>query len=347
MRQTPPKTEKAKPLTLLSDWKQALKNALTDPLELLEILCLKSDTLPSSLKAALSFPLRVPREFISRIEKGNPTDPLLLQILPLGAEILEVPGFTNDPLEEAHHNPLPGLLHKYQGRVLLITTSVCAVHCRYCFRRNFPYEDQYPSKASSLKILNYIQQDQSIREVIFSGGDPLSQTDSSLDYLLSGLKAIPHLETLRFHSRIPVVLPQRIDTDFVRLFKSVSFNKVMVIHVNHANELNSAVYKALQALKESGFTLLNQSVLLKGINDDLNAQVALQKKLFSYGVLPYYLHLLDRARGTAHFEVSREAAQRLHTEMTLALPGYLVPRLVSEIPGKGSKTLIHSASHSD
>lgn len=318
-------------------WKIALKTAITDPAELLRALDLSPTLLPELLKGQALFPLRVPRNFLARMEKGNPHDPLLLQILPFGLEANAAPGFVEDPLEEQTANPIPGLLHKYHGRVLLIANGLCAVNCRYCFRRNFPYEDHRGTDAGWTRILDYIEKDPSISEVILSGGDPLTLTDSSLKSLFAGLKKIPHLSTVRFHSRIPVVLSERIDADFLALFDHFPFHKVMVLHVNHPNELNKEVHTALSALKNAGFTLLNQSVLLKGINDELDTQVALQKKLFVFGVLPYYLHLLDHAKGTAHFEVDLAHAQQLMAALRLQLPGYLVPKLAREVPGLGAK----------
>ncbi len=326
-------------------WKTALKTAITDPAQLLKMLALPSDLLPELLKGEALFPLRVPLEFVARMEKGNPKDPLLLQILPFGLEAHASPGFVDDPLEEQAANPIPGLLHKYYGRVLLIANGLCAVNCRYCFRRNFPYEDHRSSGAAWTQVLDYIEKDPSISEVILSGGDPLTLTDSSLKSLFLGLQKIPHVSTLRFHSRIPVVLPERIDADFLALFAHFPFHKVMVLHVNHPNELNTAVHTALSALKNAGFTLLNQSVLLKGINDEVDIQIALQKKLFASGVLPYYLHLLDHAKGTAHFEVDLAHAQQLMAALRLKLPGYLVPQLAREVPGLGAKqSLIEPAA---
>lgn len=318
-------------------WKIALKTAITDPVELLQALDLSPNLLPELLKGQALFPLRVPRGFLARMEKGNPRDPLLLQILPFSLEADTVPGFVDDPLEEQAANPVPGLLHKYYGRVLLIANGLCAVNCRYCFRRNFPYEDQRSTDPAWTQVLGYIAKDPSITEVILSGGDPLTLTDSSLQSLFSGLKKLPHVGTVRFHSRIPVVLPERIDSNFLALFEHFPFHPVMVLHVNHPNELNKEVHTALSALKKAGFTLLNQSVLLKGINNTVDIQIALQRKLFSFGVLPYYLHLLDRARGTAHFEVSLPEAQKILATLTCQLPGYLVPKLAREVAGLGAK----------
>lgn len=319
-------------------WKTLLKQSQITPAALLQQLNLPLSMLDDLQIGDKLFPLQATPGFIARMEKGNPNDPLLLQILPLGAEALNPPGFVDDPLDEQSQNPLPGLLHKYNGRVLLITSGACAINCRYCFRRNFPYADNNPGRIGWQAVLDYIRQDTSIHEVILSGGDPLTLTDSSLQNLLSGLEAISHIQTLRIHSRIPIVLPERINSHFGHIFKNTRLNKVMVIHANHPNELDHSVHEALMMLKSLGFHLLNQSVLLKKINDSANVQIALQHKLFAFGVLPYYLHLLDPVKGAAHFETPVKVAQALVQELSKHLPGYLVPKLVKELPGNASKT---------
>lgn len=324
---------------MTQSWKHALKNAITDPRELLKRLELPESLLESFNIGNQLFPLRIPESFLARIEKGNPKDPLLLQALPLQIEAEFTEGFSNDPLEEQTQNPVPGLLHKYQGRVLLITSGVCAINCRYCFRRSFPYKENNPGTEGWQNVLAYIKSDSTISEVILSGGDPLTLTDISLQNLITGLEAISHVTTIRIHSRIPVVLPERIDADFCALFKNIKLEKILVLHVNHANELDAKVKTALYDLKSARFTLLNQSVLLREINDTLTAQIELQRKLFTFGVLPYYLHLLDQVEGTAHFYVSQKEGQILLAEMMKALPGYLVPKLAREIPHELSKTV--------
>ena len=321
------------------DWKILLRNAITDPVELLRILELPINHLAEMHQAQKAFAMRIPHGFVARMQKGNPADPLLMQVLPLGLEMLDVTDFVEDPLEEQAANHVPGLLHKYHGRVLLITNGHCAVQCRYCFRRNFPYQENNPGQKGWQQAFDYIAADSSIEEVILSGGDPLTLTDQSLQTFLTQVQNVPHLTTIRFHSRVPIVLPERIDPHFLALFKNIRLHKIMVIHCNHAQELDSSVQTALQSLKQAGFTLLNQAVLLKGINDTLPAQLDLQKKLFAYGVLPYYLHLLDRAKGAAHFEVDFATAETLIHEMRQHLPGYLVPRLARETAGEGSKTV--------
>ncbi len=322
------------------NWKTLLRDAVTDPAELLQLLNLPADHLTEMRQATNLFTLRVPHGFVARMQKGNAQDPLLLQVLPLGLETLEVPGFVTDPLGEQVANPVPGLLHKYHGRVLLITNGHCAVQCRYCFRRNFAYEDQNPGQKGWRQAFDYIAADPSIHEVILSGGDPLTLTDHSLKGLLAYVQQTPHLKTIRFHSRVPIVLPERIDADFLALFEKVPQQKIMVLHCNHTQELDTSVLKACTALKQAGFTLLNQSVLLKGINDTLQTQLDLQHKLFEYGVLPYYLHLLDHSKGTAHFEVDLVTAEALIQQMRQHLPGYLVPRLARETAGEGAKTVL-------
>jgi EF-P beta-lysylation protein EpmB len=335
-------------------WKLLLRDAITDPAELIGLLELTSEDLSKidelfglnlltaqtvDLNQMASFPMRVPRNFVARMQKKKPFDPLLLQVLPLGLENFNFVDFIADPLEESVANPVPGLLHKYHGRVLLITNGHCAIQCRYCFRRHFEYQEQNPGQRGWQMAFDYIAADPSIHEVILSGGDPLTLTDQSLSGLLTHIQKTPHLKTLRFHSRVPVVLPERIDADFLALFDGVSQNKIMVIHCNHPQELDSNVFDALSKLKQAGFTLLNQSVLLKSINDTATVQIALQHKLFEYGVLPYYLHLLDKTKGVAHFEVGLTQAEQLIDEMRRNLPGYLVPRLARETPGEGSKTV--------
>lgn len=324
----------------MTSWKQSLKNAISDPKVLLQSLDLPASLLDDLNIGHQLFPLRVPQSFVARMEKGNPKDPLLLQVLPLGLEAKIFEGFHKDPLEEQTHNPLPGLLHKYHGRILLIASGACAINCRYCFRRSFPYDENNPGTQGWDAVLQYVRNDPSITEVILSGGDPLSLTDTSLKKLLTGLENIAHVTTVRIHTRMPIVLPERIDEAFCALFAHTRLLKVMVIHANHPNELNAPVATALQKLKHLGFTLLNHAVLLRDINDTAETQIALQRKLFEFGVLPYYLNLLDRAAGTAHFEVSLSEAEILIAKMTAILPGYLVPKLVRETPGEKSKTML-------
>ena len=291
-------------------------------------------------KADILFKTKIPPHFLANIDPNNPHDPLLKQVLPLSAETKTVTGYSHDPLAEAAANPIPGLLHKYHGRVLLIASTTCAIHCRYCFRRSFPYEQNNPGRKDWQKALNYIRQDTSIQEVILSGGDPLTLTDTSLQFLITQLNDIPHLTTLRFHTRIPNVMPERITPDLLKILDQIRLKRVMVIHANHPNEIDSTVKATLAKLKNTGFVLLNQAVLLKDVNDNADTLIQLSKTLFDANVLPYYLHMLDKVNGTAHFEVDLKTAKKLMKEIRAKLPGYLVPQLVQEEPGEPNKTLV-------
>lgn len=323
---------------VLPRWQQALAQAVTDPEELLALLHLDPGLLPAAQTAAGLFPLRVPRGFVARMQRGNPADPLLLQVLPLGLELPDIPGFGADPVGDIASRIAPGVLHKYQGRALLIATGACGVHCRYCFRRHFPYAAETASSHHWQAALSAIRADRSIHEVILSGGDPLSLNDRRLRELTRQLEQIPHVRRLRIHSRQPIVLPERVDAGLLSWLRELRLQKVMVLHANHSRELDHSVAEACRRLRDSGVTLLNQSVLLKGINDSVGALTGLSESLFAAGILPYYLHLLDRVQGAAHFEVPEPQAQALLRQLAAALPGYLVPRLVREIPGHTSKT---------
>ena len=315
---------------------------MTDPEELLTLLQLDLKLLPEALASAQQFPLKVPRGFLARIQKGNMHDPLLQQILPLGKELENTAGYIKDPLKEAEVNPTPGLLHKYHGRVLLTLTGVCAINCRYCFRREFPYEKNNPGKTGWQEAFQYITNDPSISEVILSGGDPLISTDDRLKRMTDLLTTIPHVKRLRIHTRIPIVLPERITTELITWLNALSLQKVIVLHCNHPAEISLPVKEAVQKLTDAGAVLLNQSVLLKGINDEASTLIALSETLFDAGILPYYLHKLDKIQGTAHFDVAPEVAQKLHETMLAHLPGYLVPKWVCEQPGAASKLSFNS-----
>lgn len=322
----------------MTKWKDELKNLLTDVNELWQWLELPPEYLKTAQEAAKIFPLRLTHSYLQRIEKKNLHDPLLKQCLPWHLELAkQPPQYQTDALNEKAATKVPGLLHKYHGRVLLINSGICAINCRYCFRRHFPYETHNTGSPGLEKIIRYIDDDPSIYEVILSGGDPLMMADGALAKLLAALSTITHLKTLRIHSRIPVVLPSRIDSDFLALLEASRFKKVMVLHTNHAQELNNEVARALNDLRAQGWQLLNQAVLLKGVNDHAETLIELQHKLFDHGVLPYYLHLLDRVSGTAHFEVPLSQAQELLWQMMQKLPGYLVPKLATEIPELGCK----------
>lgn len=318
-------------------WRRSLAAAVADPAELLALLELDPALLPAARRAAELFPLRVPRGYVRRMRPGDPADPLLRQVLPLGEELAAVTGFGADPLAEGAASPAPGVLHKYRGRALLVVTGACAVHCRYCFRRHFPYAEHHPGWSGWDEALGYLAADPSISEVILSGGDPLAVSDRRLAELAGRLAEIPHLRRLRVHSRNPVVLPERVDDELLAWLAGGRLAPVMVVHANHAREIDGEVAAAFGRLREAGVTLLNQSVLLAGVNDSADALVELSEALFAAGAMPYYLHLLDRVAGAAHFEVAEERARRLVGEAAGRLPGYLVPRLVREVPGAPAK----------
>jgi len=328
-------------------WQQALQDCVSDPQELVDCLGLGQEWVESARRAAARFPLRVPRSYVARMRRGDAGDPLLRQVLPLHAELLETPGYSADPVGDLQALAATGLLHKYHGRVLLVTTGACAIHCRYCFRREFPYGEQHAGRNAFGSALKSIRADSSVTEVLLSGGDPLTLSDRRLAGLLESLETIPHVRRVRVHTRLPVVLPERIDAGFMAMWNSLRrLQRVVVIHANHAQELRAAadVQAALGALRASGTTLLNQSVLLRGVNDSIAALEELSVALFESGVLPYYLHVLDPVRGAAHFDVTEDVARRLHTELTARLPGYLVPKLVREDSGAASKTMLPPAS---
>lgn len=312
-------------------WQRQLAEAVRDPAELLALLDLPQDLLPTGEAAAQQFPLRVPRGFVARMKKGDPDDPLLRQVLPLAAEMVPAPGFSSDPVGDHAAIVQRGLLQKYRGRVLVMTTAACAIHCRYCFRRHFPYQEQGGRTSLWQSICARIAADSSIDEVILSGGDPLSLADPQLMELVRELERIAHLKRLRIHSRQPIVLPQRVDETLLDWLADTRLTTVMVIHCNHANEIDDQVRTALARLKSTGLTLLNQAVLLRGVNDDAGTLCRLSETLFEAGVMPYYLHLLDKVQGAAHFNVNRETAKAMVTQMRRRLPGYLVPKLVEEV----------------
>ena len=318
-------------------WQQELARAITAPEELLVATGLGTEWLPAARAAARLFPLRVPHGFVARMRRGDPHDPLLRQVLPLAEECLTAPDFAADPVGDAAAMTVPGVLHKYRGRVLLTATGACAVHCRYCFRRHFSYADANPAADHWQAALGYIAADDSITEVILSGGDPLTLSDRRLRELTGALAAIPHVRRLRIHTRLPIVLPERVDDGLLGWLADLRQPCVVVVHVNHANELDAAVKAALVRLKDAGVQLLNQSVLLRGVNDSGAALAALSEALFACGVLPYYLHLLDKVQGAAHFDVPEPIAQAIVTDMRGRLPGYLVPRLVRERSGAPAK----------
>ncbi len=330
--------DEARPLAPPPAWQAQLSGAIRDPAELCRRLGLNEAWRPGAEAGHALFEVRVPEAFLSRMRPNDPADPLLRQVLPLGEEALPTPGYVNDPLEEAAHTPARGLIHKYAGRVLLITSPACAVNCRYCFRRHFPYGDNSPSRAQWEATLDYLRSDPTIVEAILSGGDPLAASDRQLAWLVDRLGAIPHLKRLRIHTRLPVVIPDRIDDALLEWLGATRLQTVVVLHINHANEIDDAVVEACERLKAAGVTLLNQSVLLRGVNDGMDALAALSERLFEAGVLPYYLHVLDPVAGAAHFDVPDEEARGLVAGLRDMLPGFLVPKLVRETPGGASKT---------
>jgi EF-P beta-lysylation protein EpmB len=319
-----------------ADWRRAMREAITDPGELLQLLGLGE--LASQIPAdAAGFPLRVPRGFVARMRRGDPFDPLLRQVLPLDAETLTVEGFGVDAVGDAAARSGRGVLQKYAGRALLIATGSCAVHCRYCFRRHYPYAEDSAASGAWQQALAAIAADPSVDEVILSGGDPLSLSTAKLAEFSGRLRELPQVRRLRIHSRLPVVLPERVDAELLEWLAALPLQKVMVVHANHAAEFDASVARALGALRSVGMTVLNQAVLLRGINDSVAAQVALAEASFAAGALPYYLHQLDRVAGAAHFEVSDACALRIEAGLRERLPGYLLPRLVREVAGAASK----------
>jgi len=318
-------------------WQEQWRQAVRDPLELLAILGLEAADMGVSPAALAQFPLRVPRGFVARMRYGDAHDPLLRQVLPINAEMQPVTGFSFDAVGDTAARTSEGVIQKYQSRALLIATGSCAIHCRYCFRRHFNYSQENAARKGWHHALAHIAADSSIEEVILSGGDPLSLSTARLAELTHALAKIKHIQRLRIHSRLPIVLPQRIDSDLLHWLRGLSWPVAFVIHANHANEFDETVDSALAQLRSAGMQLLNQAVLLRGINDAVETLVSLSQRCFSAGVLPYYLHQLDRVQGAAHFEVSDERARALHTALAARLSGYLVPRLVREIAGDTGK----------
>jgi EF-P beta-lysylation protein EpmB len=322
------------------DWQSQLRDVITSRGELLDALGLREEDVGCAGGEG-DLPLKVPVGFVGRMKAQDPRDPLLLQVLSSALEAAAVPGYVRDPLAETGGTiPRRGLVHKYHGRVLLIVTGGCAVHCRYCFRRHFPYSDNRNNRRQWHEALRYIEADNSIEEVILSGGDPLVATDSHLDELVRQVAAIAHVKRLRIHSRLPIVIPARITDGLLAAITQTRLQTVMVVHCNHANEIDGAVARSLATLGNHGITTLNQAVLLRGVNDNVGAQIGLSEALFAAGVLPYYLHLLDRVQGAAHFDVPEGEARALLDRVAAGLPGYLVPKLVREVAGAGAKLAV-------
>ena len=321
-------------------WQHEMATAVTSADTLLRMLGLDAALATPARAAAAKFGLRVPRGYIARMRPGDVNDPLLRQVLPIASELDTLPGYSADPLGEQVALRAPGLLHKYRGRALLITTSACAVHCRYCFRREFPYTEQKSEHARFSEALTEVSRDESIEEIILSGGDPLSLSDARLIALTDALAQIPHVRRLRVHTRQPVVLPSRVDAGLIEWLETLRTPMVFVLHANHANEIDAEVSAACAKLREAGVTLLNQTVLLSGVNDDADVLADLSRSLFEAGVLPYYLHVLDHVSGAAHFDIPEARAQELAGMLAARLPGYLVPRLVREVEGAPAKVTL-------
>lgn len=318
-------------------WQDELSRAIRNPRELFELLELDPADLPSSLQAHGDFKLNVPRPYLAKIRRGDINDPLLAQVLPIGLELVPTADYSIDPLGENAANPVPGLIHKYYGRVLLVVSPACAIHCRYCFRRHFPYADNQPGRLQWQHALDYISAEPSISEVILSGGDPLAANDQHLHWLTTQIAAIPHVTRLRVHTRFPVVIPSRINDDCLHWLSETRLKTVVVLHVNHPNELGDDTQQAVARLKKAGIDVLNQAVLLNGVNDNADTLVKLSEQLFVHGILPYYLHVLDTVQGAAHFAVDPVRIHQLREQMLIRLPGYLVPKVVIEKPGAASK----------
>jgi len=321
----------------MADWRRLWRDAVRDPRELLALLGLQSLAARIGEQAAAQFPLRVPRGFVARMRHGDPLDPLLRQVLPLDDEQRIVPGFALDAVGDGAAKAGSGVIRKYRGRALLVATGACAVHCRYCFRRHFPYAEESAAASGWRDAVALIAADPSIDEVILSGGDPLSLATPKLAELTDALAAIPHLKRLRIHSRLPVVLPERVDAELLAWLRALPWPLAFVIHANHGNEFDASVDAALRRLRDAGATVFNQAVLLRGVNDSVEALVDLSERAYAAGALPYYLHQLDRVAGAAHFEVDDARARALHAALAARLSGYLVPKLVREIAGDSGK----------
>jgi EF-P beta-lysylation protein EpmB len=322
----------------IPNWQHA--EYITRPDALLRVLELDSSLSRLGQQDLPNFTLRVPLGFVNRMRRGDPADPLFLQVWPAAEEAAESPGFSTDAVGDLAKLKSGGLIHKYRGRALVVSTGACAIHCRYCFRRHFPYGEALASRGQWRQTLAQLAADASIEEVILSGGDPLSLADDKLSALVEGLEAIPHIRRLRLHTRTAVVLPERVDQALLNWLGGTRLQKVVVLHVNHPNEIDASVEAAIARLRGTGAILLNQSVLLRRVNDSSEILAALSERLFDCGVLPYYLHMLDRVQGAGHFEVNENIGVKLMGELSARLPGYLVPRLARELPGASAKTLL-------
>ena len=312
-------------------WKQIQKQNFTNWKELFTFLEISNEQ-PFHLQS--SFPLNIPRRLAEKIDKNTLDDPILKQFIPLSEERLTSPHFRQDPVCDIAFRKEQKLLHKYQGRALLVCTSACAMHCRFCFRQNFPYETKQKGFENELRA---IAADDSIKEIILSGGDPLSLSNRELGKLIEELSLIPHLKILRFHTRFPIGIPERIDEELLDILSSCRLQIFFVLHINHAKEFDSDVASVLKQIKQRGIPVLSQSVLLKGVNDDVQSLKTLVETLVENGIIPYYLHQLDQIQGGAHFEVDEKVGIELIEQLRNELPGYAIPRYVKEVPHMQSK----------
>lgn len=324
------------------NWQREMQRAITDPSELIRLLELDIIERQGVNGASRQFPLKVPRPFLTRMVKGDPEDPLLQQVLPMGSEMNAKAGYSLDPLAEhpstkQQDGRSAGIIQKYHGRVLLMVSSHCAVHCRYCFRRHFPYQQNRLNRQQWRQVIAGIAADPTISEVIYSGGDPLALSDHQLAWLTRAIAAIPHIKRLRIHSRLPVVIPSRINASCIDWMTHTRLQTVVVLHINHANEIDDQLAAAAAKLHQAGITLLNQAVLLKGINDDADCLATLSERLFSVNIMPYYLNLLDKVKGAEHFDINEDAARAIYRQLLSRLPGYLAPKMVREVPDMGYK----------
>jgi EF-P beta-lysylation protein EpmB len=330
----------SQPINLYSDWKAELSHCVSSIDELLNQLGLTPEDLNATEQAASGFPIKVPQPFVQLMEYGNSNDPLLKQVLPVKSELEIDSHFNTDPVDESNFNPVSGIVHKYRSRVLMIISPNCAVNCRYCFRRHFPYDENRQSKQQWLKALDYLKTKPEINEVIYSGGDPLAANDNFLRWLTGEIESIKHIKRLRIHTRLPVVIPSRIDDQLLNWLGNTRLKPTFVLHINHANEISTELSQGVDRLNKAGIKVLNQSVLLRGVNDSSQKLVDLSEKLFEAGIMPYYLHMLDPVQGASHFDVSKDHAVKIFSQIQAELPGFLVPKLVQERAGESAKSLI-------
>lgn len=321
-------------------WQQELQTAFTDVEKLLSFLELDSQNIQLYKQAAKDFPLLVTYSYAKRIQKGNWSDPLLRQVLPHPKELEHHPSYLSDPVGDKQASISPGLIHKYHGRALIIMTSACAIHCRYCFRREFPYSDNTAHRSQLLNIKQYLLKNPEITELILSGGDPLTLSDAKFSAFITALSEQSQIKRIRIHTRLPVVLPSRVTPQLIDTLSAIQQKIIIVIHANHPNEIDDEVSEALSSLKNIGVTLLNQTVLLKGVNDDSSILVELSNRLFEAHTLPYYLHTLDKVSGAMHFDSNISNTLEIYQQIQKKLPGYLVPKLVQEEAGKPYKTIL-------